>query len=92
MMTEEEWKAVEQRMRILQACCGPDSMLSDQERIELAAHRELKSRREDEEWLKVYLIQMFYDDEWNIEHIGADGSEYANGPTIHAAIEQARGK
>ena len=47
-MTEEEWKAAEHRMRILQACCGPESMLSDQERLELAAYRELKERREAE--------------------------------------------
>jgi hypothetical protein len=45
-MTEEEWKAVEQRRRILLACTGPDSMLSDKECLELAALSELASFRE----------------------------------------------
>jgi hypothetical protein len=98
MMTEEEWKAFEKHRENI---VDPQPDQTKFYHSVLLAHKELKERREDEEWLKSYLISLFHDDEWNLEYISGtptnkpgvlNDSAYATGPTLHAAVSAARGK
>ena len=100
MMTEEEWKEWKQMVKDSEKRINVDMQMCRtsyiQDRLILAAYRELKSRREDEEWLKEeHLRNVCWDAEsgqfeaaWYVD----DGVYFRTGLTIHAAITAARGK
>jgi hypothetical protein len=78
----EEFVAAIERMILLR----PDQYSQPSERAILAAYKELKERREDEEFLLKHTSIACFDAS------GVSVDYGAPVPTIHAAIEQARGK
>jgi len=58
-----------------------------------AADRELKERREDEEYIRAngYCLTRL-EDGWALMYDGNNHSVASRGPTIHAAVTAARGK
>ena len=88
-MTEEEWKELE-------------GIFSDRDKMFLpifpatvvfAAYLELKERREDEKWLFIngYCLSRL-EKGWALLYDGKHHTTKSIGPTIHAAIEAAKGK
>ena len=94
-MTEEEWKAFEEK------CIGVSEMdanfgdtirsVTIRPPMLLAAYRELKERREDEEFLRGNVFP-YFDGEgvgWKVRRWD-DRCLIGEGPTLHAAILAAR--
>lgn len=107
MMTEEEWKKLEElAFGAKVALFGilerkdpvrPFAYLTNKSVSEtlIAAHRELKQRREDEAWLfpaspddRITLLYYGKPEVW--VHV-PQGDRWSVSPTLHEAIEKARG-
>jgi hypothetical protein len=90
-MTEEEWKDFE---RAAESRDDPRIVLvSKYDLAILAAYRELKERREDEEWLKGEPERLFWtglDEMFYIGWCDSDKDQRGPFPTIHAAVTAAR--
>jgi len=89
-MTEEEWKEIEDlvgKINTGKYRCG----MAAQSCL-LAAYRELKERREDEEWLKRYncTIGFGWDGVFVQQYVGGRNGKEGQGPTIHQAIQNAK--
>jgi hypothetical protein len=87
MMTEEEWEELEDLVGKINSGkykCG----MAAQSCL-LAAYKELKERREDEEWLMKRELTTYTGPRY-VTLINEDRSMHG-GPTIHAAILAARG-
>src|SRR3990172_1365509 len=91
-MNEEEWKAFEAH---LESIVDPQPDQTKFYHSVLLAHKELKERREDEEWLKETGIHV------SVTKSGVIGggrcihdcrNQWRYGPTLHAAITAAQGE
>jgi hypothetical protein len=108
-MTEEEWKAFEELAVVSDEVIHPKRLgvatytfgTRNQFLAILAAYRELKERREDEEWLRekvvsdeIASIDFYYSPKsgviFSVNMMDFDKTSH-EGPTIHAAILASRG-
>ncbi len=93
MMTDQEWKELseiaEDWQRNIDAWVHRDSRVTS---LFLAAYRELKDRREDEEWLKRYncTIGFGWDGVFVQQFVGGRNGNEGQGPTLHAAVTAAK--
>jgi len=90
MMTEEEWSDFEDMVTL-----GDQARYEPSWRSALTgcAYRELKERREDEEFLRgPYHLTSSVDGTVFFLKVGKDYRIEVEGPTLHAAVSAARGK
>jgi len=97
MMTKTEWKDFERVEHLADAVdnhgvgFGNPPMDDQMARTILAAYRELKERREDEEWLKKHYADLIYRNDGAVSLHAAGIIGRAIGPTLHDAVDVARG-
>ena len=93
-MTEEQWKNFVMLATQLERETPIEGGIASRERLAvLAAYRELKQRREDEEWLfKSGYCATRVSGAWSILRGGSTHDVVSEAPTLHAAVEKARAK
>jgi hypothetical protein len=92
MMTEEEWRDFEKSFQYAKGMEGDQSLCISPKSI-VSAYRELKVRREDEEWLKRYncTVGFGWDGAFVQQYVGGREGKEGKGPTLHAAVAAAKG-
>jgi hypothetical protein len=91
-VTEKEWKMFEDSAHFVKTM-GPTYVGIVDHDVLISAHKELKERREDEEYIRAngYCLTRL-EDGWALMCDGSNHSVASRGPTIHAAIAKAKEK